>query len=95
MIQELKRKEKKYVCLSFFLDKNSPRIGVFNTSDNSLEKLKTCFGVDNIHKYDINGYFYMGSIFNLVNDIVNIEGVNLISVSEDDESMRYHFIIES
>ena len=83
MIQELKRKEKKYVCLSFFIDKDAPKIGVFKTFENSLEKLKTCFGIDNIHKYDINGYFFMGSIFNLV------------GVSEDDESMRYHFVIES
>jgi len=95
MITEEKLNPKKqYVCITFFVDRGTIKDGVFVPGRMTVQRLKEFFGIDNVNAYNDDGYFMMTSIFNMVNDIINIKGVKLIGVSEDHECIRYHFVIE-
>lgn len=95
MIQEVRKTKKEYVCISFYLDRNSTRPGVFLVGDASLDRLKNDLGITDLKKYkNKDGDLLMGNIFDIINDAVNAPGAMLVGVSEDAESMRYHFVIE-
>ena len=95
MIHEERKTKKEYICISFFLDRNSTKSGVFVTGDASIDRLSQYFGITNLKKYNqSDGTLTMIGIFDLINDVINVPGVKMIGVSEDMDSMRYHFIIE-
>ena len=93
MITETAKRRKQYVCISFFVNIGESTV-TFDPGTMTMQRLHDIFGINYADYKDEHGNFLMASIFNMVNDIININGVNLIGVSEDTDSLRYHFVIE-
>ena len=94
MITETSKKRKQYVCISFFVNRGMAIPVTFDPGTMTVQRLHEIFGINYADYKDENGNFLMMSIFNMINDIINIDGVNLVGVSEDSDSLRYHFVIE-
>lgn len=86
-------KEKRtYQVLSFYLDRTSGQNGMFKLEDISTDEAEEMFGIDVEDYLNDNDFFTMRTIMKLMNDILNTTNFNIISVSEDDYSIKYHLL---
>ena len=88
--------KKSYVVVAFYLYTEANTNGMFRLGEITEDEFSKTFGIcisDYVRTSELSkNYYSLRDISKLVNNIINNTSYTIISVSEDDYSIKYHFL---